>query len=196
MRRCLQKLVEEGLEIQDFEESYRALLRMNENASSSKEALTTFVWNLGFSPEKVHLASLELHSPLPQDFFIQKMEGADEIISWCKEKGRIAIVTAGASPSFQKEKIEKAGLDSSLFSKIAISDHLGKGVVYQQLLEEFSLLPEQVWVCGDRVDADLRPAKELGCHTIHMKWGRGRNGGANWIDFTIQSLKELKGIIQ
>lgn len=204
MRRCLQKLIEEGFEMADFEASYQKLLEINESSSSSKEALHRFFLEENFETSSCSiqkpifdLSSIysELHRPLPQDFLVKKMIDADAILKWCKERALLALVTAG-NFSFQEEKMKKAGLDSDLFSKIAISEGRGKGPIYEELLEEFSLLPSDIWVCGDRIEADLKPAKRLGFRTIHMKWGRGKNYAADWVDFTISCLNELKGIIE
>ena len=92
----------------------------------------------------------------------------------------------GGHPPFQREKMEKAGLDTSIFSKIAIPEDSVKKPFYEGLANEFSIKSSKIWVCGDRVDMDLAPAYELGINTIHMRWGRGKMvKSADWIDHSI-----------
>lgn len=93
-------------------------------------------------------------------------------------------------------KLEKAGLDCSLFSMIEVVES-DKSSSYKKVITELKISPRQVVVCGDKVNTDLRPAKELGCITVLMKKGRGRNiaGDKNLVDYEIEELEELKKII-
>jgi FMN phosphatase YigB (HAD superfamily) len=98
-------------------------------------------------------------------------------------------------------KMKKAGIDSSIFSKILFSAARNKKIHYQGLLDEFGVSPSEVVVCGDRIATDLVPAKELGCRTVHMRWGRGIPSFAlspskGDVDFSIGKLGELKEILR
>lgn len=192
MRQCLQRLVEEGAQIGDFEKAYAALMALNQTSDRSKEAVANFAARIGCDPAK---AFSELLAPLPKDFKIPTTPFAKEILTFFRRKYSLALVTGGYPP-FQMEKMEKAGLDCSIFSKIAIPEDSIKKPIYQELASIFSKSADQVWVCGDRVEIDLAPAYELGFHTIHMQWGRGKKKTADWINFSISSLAELKGIIK
>ena len=67
---------------------------------------------------------------------------------------------------------------------------------YEALLKEFSELPSDCVVIGDRIPMDLLPAHELGFRTVHMRWGRGRMWKSeNWIDHSIRELSELLEIL-
>jgi FMN phosphatase YigB (HAD superfamily) len=196
MRECLKKLVEEGVVIPDFEKAYQELLTINAKSIKSKEALSQFLRIKGVDPELLDKIFPEMTSPLPESFSIATTPNAKEILKLFSKTHTLALVTGG-HPPFQMEKLKKAGIDSSLFSKIAIPEDSVKKPFYQGLLTEFSKDPEEVLVCGDRITMDLVPAFELGITTVHMRWGRGTIGKTEkWIHHSISSLNELKRIIK
>ncbi len=195
MKECLKCLAAAGLPIGDFSKSYEELIRLNETCAKSKETLFRFVEKWGGAPELAELAIKELFTPLPSDFAIPTTPHAKEILDFYRKSHTLALVTGG-HPPFQAEKLKKAGIDTSIFSKIAIPEDSIKKPFYEGLVREFSLDPRQVLVCGDRIAMDLVPAYELGFVTVHMKWGRGAKlKSEEWIDYSISDLSELKRII-
>lgn len=135
-------------------------------------------------------------SPLPPFFSISTTPFAKEILEELKEKHRLALVTAG-NPAFQREKLEKAGIEPTLFSNILIPEDSVKKPAYEVLAKEFLNRPRDVVVCGDRISVDLAPAHELGFVTVHMRWGRGLiNQTEPWIDYSISALSELRDILK
>lgn len=194
MRQCLSLLVSNHSFFPDFEKAYSALLQINEASKSSKEALLSFAQEWGVVAEKMVPVLSELTTPLPHDFSIRVLPFAKEILEFFKKSHVLALVTGGVA-SFQRQKIEKAGLDSGIFSRIAIPENSVKKPFYEAFVKEFSSPNEKVWVCGDRAEVDLAPAKELGLKTIHIRWGRGKHRRVDWVDHSIHSLEELKGII-
>lgn len=195
MKECLKCLIAAGLPVRDFSKSYAELLELNERCAKSKETLARFVEQYGCDPSLAELAIRELFTPLPPDFEIPTTPNAKEILEYCKLSHTLALVTGG-HPPFQQEKLKKAGIDTSIFSKIAIPEDSIKKPFYEGIVREFSLDPRQVLVCGDRIAMDLVPAHELGFLTVHMKWGRGaRIKTEKWIDYSISDLSELKRII-
>ena len=175
----------------EFEE----LLGINAGCSKTKEAIEAFAKGRGISPEILEKALAEMTTPLPANFSIPCTPNAKEILEIYRKRCPLALVTGG-SPPFQREKMEKAGIEASLFSKIAIPEDSVKKPFYKALMREFSIVPADIWVCGDRVPMDLAPAHELGFKTIHIRWGRGRRiKHEAWIDHSIQDLNELRNII-
>jgi FMN phosphatase YigB (HAD superfamily) len=196
MKACLQRLIREGLEVADFEAAYQELLSYNSKAARSKDALALFLEKKGANPDWIRFAVEELTSPLPAEFVISTTPSAQEILHSCKKSHTLAIVTGG-HPPFQREKLEKAGIDSSIFSKIAIPEDSIKKPFYERLIEEFSFSPDQVLVCGDRIAMDLLPGYQLGFTTVHMRWGRGALVETEkWIHHAIADLRELKRIVK
>ena len=195
MRECLCRLKEAGLPIPDFDEAYAELLELNNRCAKSKETLARFVQSRGGDGALAEQAIKELFTPLPSDFEIPTTPNAKEILDFFSRSHLLALVTGG-HPPFQQEKLKKAGIDSSIFSKIAIPEDSIKKPFYEALIKEFSLDSTQVVVCGDRVAMDLAPAHELGFTTVHMRWGRGSKiETEKWIDYSISDLIELKRII-
>lgn len=196
MKECLKRMVEEGLEVGEFSQSYEELLDLNRKSLRSKEALRLFIEQKGGDPYLMEIAYEELTTPLPPDFVIQTTPNAKEILKYFGSSHDLALVTGGYPP-FQREKLKKAGIEPSFFSKIAIPEDSVKKPSYKGLIQEFSISPDQVWVCGDRISMDLVPAHELGFRTIHMRWGRGTlSETERWIHHAISDLSELKGIIR
>ncbi len=196
MGECLKKLIAEGLPVPDFDRAYADLLAINGQAHKSSEALARFIERAGGSPQLLDKVLGEMTTPLPAHFSIPTTPNAKEILQFFRKSHRLALVTGG-HPPFQLEKLEKAGIDRSYFSKIAIPEDSIKKPFYEGLLREFSLAPQQVLVCGDRVAMDLVPAFELGFTTVHMRWGRGTLAKTEqWIHHAIADLSELKRIVK
>lgn len=196
MGECLKRLIAEGLLVADFDCAYQELLQLNSRSARSKDALQEFVLRKGGDSRLVEKAVEELTTPLPSLFPIQTTPHAKKILEFFKEKHQLALVTGG-HPPFQMEKLEKAGIDRAFFSKIAIPEDSIKKPFYEGLMKEFSLSPQEVLVCGDRIAMDLVPAFELGLTTVHMRWGRGTQALREpWIHHVIADLTELKWIVK
>lgn len=196
LRLCLQRLVDLGMAIENLEKAEEELLQLNAQSLRSKDAVFGLASKYFFDLEKAALAVEELTSPLPENFSVASTPYAKEVLQFFRPQVPLALVTGGA-PLFQRQKMEKAGIEPGFFCKIEIPEDSVKKPVYEGLLREFSLPPQDVWVCGDRVAMDLAPAKELGMKTIHMQWGRGgRQKGEAWVDHRVCDLRELKGIVR
>jgi FMN phosphatase YigB (HAD superfamily) len=189
-------MVQEGVAVGDFEKAYNDLLSINARSAKSRDALAQFVSKVGGPPELVDQLLDVMRRPLPAGFSISTTPNAKEILKYFAKTHTLALVTGG-HPPFQLEKLEKAGIDRTIFSKIAIPEDSIKKPFYRGLIEEFSVSPNQALVCGDRIAMDLAPAFELGFTTVHMRWGRGTLVETEkWIHHAISDLNELKRIIK
>jgi FMN phosphatase YigB (HAD superfamily) len=196
MKECLKRFIVGGLSIVHFDQAYQELLSINAKSLKSKDALVEFLSKYEGDPSLIHKAMEELVQPLPFHFTIPTTPNAKEILEILARSHSLALVTGG-HPPFQMEKLKKAGIDPSIFSKIAIPEDSVKKPFYQRLIEEFSLPPQEVLVCGDRIGMDLLPAFELGTKTVHMRWGRGQIVETEkWVNHAISDLSELKRIIK
>lgn len=195
MRECLENLIATELNITDLEASYQRLLSLNERAASSKEALYQFLLGFEGAPQLWARISVQMTKPLPADFCVPTTPYAREVLEILAKTHTLALVTGGYPP-FQIEKLEKAGINRSFFSKIAIPEDSMKKPFYESLIKEFAVEPDGVLVCGDRIAMDLVPAHALGCKTVHMRWGRGRNlEREKWVTHSISHLGELRNIL-
>lgn len=178
---------------QDWED----LVKINGEALKTKEALTRFATEKGCSAAALQQALLSLDGPLPKSLpQVPCTPKAKEILAHFAPLATLALVTGG-HPPLQMEKLKKAGLEASLFSKIAIPEDSVKKPFYEACAKEFSTSPGDVWVCGDRIEMDLTPAYELGFRTLHMRWGRGLQVKTPaWVDHAIGDLTQLRTKVQ
>lgn len=195
LRSILEMLSRRGVEIHNFESAYQQMRTLNEASFSSKEAIYQTLEKLKALPF-LDEAFAHATAPLPSNFLVPTTPNAKKVLRTLKEKGhRLALVTGG-KPSFQLEKLEKAGLQAGFFSKIAIPEDSKKGPYYEDLLKEFLVPPSETFVVGDRIPMDLVPAHQLGIRTVHMRWGRGLLWKTEqWIDYSIRELSELLDIV-
>ncbi len=174
-----------------FDPLYQELMQSNQEATTSKQALTRLAARYHFSPESLHRACDAMTRPLPHTFLIPLTLGAKKILSYLSSTDAfLALVTHGI-PSFQMEKLEKSGIDPTIFSNMAIPEEGSKGPYYQALGEAFGVSPRETWVIGDRPMADLLPAYELGYRTLLRRWGRGvKEPKSPWMDGELFDLSE------
>ena len=173
------------------------LLELNLTTPSSRASLQIFLQQVGADFSFYEIGLQALSEPIPDDLQVNSLQGAHFLLSELSHSHQLALVTFGEE-SRQKQKWEKASIDSRLFCKIVFSKQENKEFIYKKLLEELHLLPHQCIVVGDRPKGDLSGAKKIGMWTIHMKWGRGvyAETDSAWVDFEVQELSEIKEKIQ
>lgn len=189
-------MTEEGLDVGENTLAFNRLLSINQQAISSRQALTDF-WKLYSNQVEILTSGLStLKTPIPSDLPIDLVPGALECLDYVGNFCDLALVTMGDF-NFQIAKMEKAGIQPARFSKLIVGKGSSKKSDYHRILEEFQSLPSDGIVCGDRVSIDLSPAKELGLFTVHFKNGRGKvhSKPVEDIDLSIKTLKELHEVI-
>lgn len=175
--------------------TWQELVAINEKSLSSRIALREF-WSSRSDREEILQAGLEaLKTPIPSEAKIEPVPGANEVLDTLQVHHTLALVTAGY-PELQLQKMEKAGIQPSQFSKLIVGSGPSKKSDYQRVLAELQFDPSEAVVCGDRVEIDLTPAKELGLYTVHFRNGRGlfHSTPKESVDLTIQTLKELQEV--
>jgi len=172
------------------------LQQINAEALRTQDALRTFSQHKQIDKTVCEQVVANLNSLVPTDYEVHCTPHAKEILAYFAARGPIALVTGG-HPPFQLEKLKKAGIQASLFSKIGIPEDSVKKPFYSRFAAECGVPLQETWVCGDRIWMDLQPAHELGCKTVHMRWGRGKQMAKEpWVNHTIGTLPELKDIIR
>lgn len=179
-------------------EAWSLLERLNQDAESAKEAFLEFAEILELGEEATEKGVEILYGDIGEDTPVFPLEDVVETLKELAEKYQLALVSIGEE-SQQRKKMEKAGIDSTIFSRIKISSDRDKKPHYEKILNELHALPKKVLVCGDRVHLDLVPAKELGCLTVQMRWGRGLKAltpaERRAVDFTITEFKQIKDVL-
>jgi putative hydrolase of the HAD superfamily len=193
---ALRTMVSHGLALPNFAEALELLRRLDSTSESARLSLSEFLEIIGADKAYYEIGIKEIYDHETVQLPLFPLEGALEVLAELGQQHQLALVTMG-KPSLQMDKLKKAGIDSRIFSKIAIAEERSKKVHYQSIMDELGYAPSEVIVCGDRVSFDLCPARELGFKTIHMQWGRGLNsvGGKGDVDYRIFELKEIKTII-
>ena len=193
---ALHAMVSEGLAISDFPEALDLLRRLDRASDSARSAVAEFVEILDADKRFFEIGVTEIYENISSELPIFPLEGAVELLTDLKQQHQLALVTVGKEP-LQMDKLKKAGIDSRIFSKIAVTEERNKKVHYQTIVDELDTLAAEVLVCGDRIPVDLIPARELGFKTVQMLWGRGLNssGYKGDVDYCISELKELKNIV-
>lgn len=193
---ALNAMVHEGLVVADYSEALELLRRLNSTSDSARSAIAEFVEILGVDKNYFEIAVREVYEHMSPDLPIFPLDGAIEMLTELGSHHQLALVTIGR-PSLQMEKMKKAGIDSRIFSKIAVTEEKNKKLHYQMIMDELGYSSTEVLVCGDRIPLDLVPAKELGLKTVKIQWGRGlsSSGYPGKVDYCISELKELKNIV-
>ncbi|PIS00192.1 MAG: hypothetical protein COT84_08735 [Chlamydiae bacterium CG10_big_fil_rev_8_21_14_0_10_35_9] len=193
----LEAMIEEGLLIKNFNDALLYLYKIDKHAGSAKETIKFFLKSYCDDISFFETGINKIYHDLPEDFNILPLPDAKNILETLRKQHHLAIVSSGKE-KFQFLKLKKAGIEPSIFTKIVVTPNAEKKPHYKNLLEEFKINSNQSLVCGDKVLVDLLPAKELGIHTVHMLWGRGKNQttGKQWADYTINELPEILKIIE
>jgi len=105
---------------------------------------------------------------------LDPLPGVPELLAELRTSYRLFLVTVGHPPT-QQRKVDLAGLVDS-FDGVRYVDILepDKLPAIAGLLSEDSLRPEEVVVVGDRVDGEIRAARELGCWAVRVARGEGQ----------------------
>jgi putative hydrolase of the HAD superfamily len=197
LERALHTMIEAGLQVGCFKKALETLKRMDLSSPSASQTLKEFLELVDGDPALLSIGEKIVYGDLPEDLVVDPLEHAEQVLDYLKEHYPLALVSMG-KPHRQLLKMKNAGLDSTVFSKIVISEREDKKPSYQEVLEELNVAPARTLVCGDRIKRDLKPAKELGCTTIQMQWGRGlcNKETSSDVDFTIRRLSQIKEIIE
>ncbi|MCD6557970.1 MAG: HAD family hydrolase [Candidatus Aenigmarchaeota archaeon] len=126
------------------------------------------------------------------------LPAALEILDHCKRLGLKLILITNGRKDITDAILEKFGLDK-YFDYVITSFEFGyeKSTLepFKHVLEKFGLQPKECLVVGDRLDEDIA-AKRIGMLTVWIERNDNKVlGEPEEPDFTIQSLIELKEII-
>lgn len=193
---ALHSMIASGLRLQDVASGLTRLKAMDETAHSTREALCEFLEIEDADPKLLEVGCDVVYKSKEFTFPVEATKDAKEALMELAKKYTLAIVSVGVK-EIQFEKLKKAGIDTSMFSRIIICQDPFKKQSYQTLIEDLGVSPYQVVVVGDRIKRDLAPGKALGFKTVHMRWGRGlhQKGDKEDIDFAITTLDQLRPIM-
>jgi len=195
LKKTYLSLIQEGLSIDDPEKTLVQLLQTLKKEKSATRVLKNFLLGKKLNKKYSTLVDEGLTSPLPSFFEVKTFPNVKEILEKLVRRHSLCIVSRGKE-SYQRQKIQKAGIDVSFFSKIIVTPKDNKKIYYNDLKNEFGV--DSFLVCGDRIESDLIPAKELGAITVHTREVIGHSPGIEreHVDYTIDCFKQIEEIIQ
>jgi len=172
LKRALTRLVECGFSPAPFTQLLEELYGYNKTAENAGEAIEKLLEKYGCKKRFLEQALEYVYAPFTEDILVHPLPDALCVLQDLQRRHTLAIVSSGRL-TCQLQKMEKAGIDTTLFSKICVCTGKEKKHLYQTVCQELGVSAHDTVVCGDRIERDLEPAKELGCVTVQMLWGRG-----------------------
>jgi FMN phosphatase YigB (HAD superfamily) len=158
----------------------------------------------GIPAEDLDADTIRSLCSVPLDTLAQLTEGADEALRWCK-RNRLRVVlvtnTLWRGDDEVREDWRRFGL-GDVIDGVASSHSVGwrkpHPAMFERALELADARPEEAFMVGDRLGADIVGAKQLGIRAVL----RETNGPAPQIatavrpDAVIRSLRELPAIVR
>ena len=107
---------------------------------------------------------------------IKPFAGVTDTLKKLKKDGILLFLVTAGKPEEQEEKVRVLGLDG-LFDETTILDTTAVGAdakkaCFKEILDSRHLKAEEVLCVGDRMDRELKVAKELGIPTAMVRHGR------------------------
>jgi len=197
LQKALNKVIEAGLKIVDYDKALKLLKRLNFTCQSSRQTLSEFIELYGGNKDQYQLAQEIVYHSKDSESDCLKNESTLKILSEIAQSHTLAIVTHG-NFNIQMQKIKRFGIDEDLFCDIIVTDKNDKGIHYEEIMTKRGFEPFEVVVIGDRISSDLEEAVFLGCTTVHVRQGRGAQiqDQQFYIDYTISDLNDLNFILE
>ena len=159
------------------------------------------LWHLSFDvivqkykiPEEVQAEFYCVFDSLEYDMNIQPYADYPALQAIDKKK---ILVTTGFQ-KLQKAKITALDIRKD-FEQIYIDDprdlnRIYKQGIFEQILQQEKISPNEVWVIGDNPESELIAGKALGMRTIHRV--KSENIKSDYADYSITSFQELEEIL-
>ncbi len=198
-RRAARAMVEAGLPLSE-DDAYKLQKTIAEKYGPSSMVFDEIAKMHGMNHSLVECALRAYNSDEVSD--IEPFPGVIPTLRQLRlQKYKLFLVTMGVHRR-QEKKLELLGI-SPYFDEIVISDQevgLLLEDCFRGLLQKYALSPEEVAVIGDRVDAELRVAKNMGMFAVQMLHGRFKAASpthsSNRPDYKIKHIYQLPTIIE
>jgi putative hydrolase of the HAD superfamily len=198
LEKAVMAMTQLGLRVGDTTKAVKEILELSRHCNSSAETITKFVEKYNGDINHVERGVyVTYYSPITEDVIVKTKEGVKEVLlELYKKFYALCVVTVGEE-FVQKQKLEKAGIDYSIFSKIIVSREREKKHCYKKIIEELrDCSKEKIIVCGDRIDIDLVPAKQLGLITVLLKNKYKTYNSFDNVDYIIHEISEIKDVLK
>lgn len=190
-------LIKAGLLVDNPFYEIKKLLTKLKKEKSARQVLKNYLVENDIDKKFLNLMDIGLTKLLPDYFEVKTFPFVKNILIDLRKKHTLCIVTRGEE-NYQQQKLQKTGIDFSLFSKIVVTPKDDKKIYYKDLRDEFGV--ENFLVCGDRVKSDLIPAKELGGTTVLTTEAKRDTwsiaSSCDIVDYRIDCFKQIEKIIE
>ncbi len=100
---------------------------------------------------------------------VRPFDGAIQALTALRDHGHLLALVTNGSSEFQRRKIERFALEP-LFALILIEGELGFGKpderIFRAALDHFDCAPDQAWMVGDNLEADIAGAQRQGIYGV------------------------------
>lgn len=121
------------------------------------------------------------------------VSGARETLQLLKNHFSLGLITEGSHET-QMNQLTQHGIES-LFKSIVISGdtpyHKPDLELYKIAVQQLDQNAKEIMMVGDRMDWDLKPAKQLGMVTILVDYENAENDLPNFVDDKINEMTQL-----
>ena len=194
----LKAMIRAGLKVDSEKDALIRLMQINQSAGNGKLTIKKFLEEVNWDKQLFDIGVKTYYGvSTTGECKIKSLPHTLEVLEELSQEHILILVSYG-DKSEQHNKLLSAGIKENWFKKIIITNKYDKTAYYQELLNEFSVIPKKTLVCGDKYEGDLLPAKQLGMVTIHFRHGRGKINPPSLEDvsYSIDNIIKLKEIIQ
>jgi len=182
-----------------IETTAETILKLQEEGAAKMEpsVFRHALSRLGLTPDQVHDVMQKARWDAAK---LHLYPDAKSTLDILKETHRIGLI-ANQSPGTRK-RLQSYGIDSH-FDLICASDELGLEKpdprIFQLALKTSGCNAEDAWMIGDRLDYDIRPAKQAGWRTIRILQGyntfQNPRDALDRPDYTVENLAQIPPIL-
>lgn len=157
--------------------------------------------NAALGTDDIDLERLRVAMTVPLDLVSTPVPGAFTAVRWCKAQGlRVVLVTNTLSRGDDEvwEDWRRFGLTDALdgvVSSHSVGWQKPHRAIYERALEIAGARPEEAFMVGDRLDADILGAKLLGMRAIWRRTDQEQPKVDIEPDATVTDLTELPAVV-
>lgn len=193
----------------EFGPNTRSLTGLTSHAAPSEDELRqeTLRWyadwfrNSSIGIDDIDIDRLRVAVVIPLDLVSTLVPGAPEALRWCKSQGlRVVLVTntlARGDPEVLEDwrRFGLADAIDGVVSSHSVGWQKPHRAIYDRALAIAGARPEEAFMVGDRLDADILGAKRLGLHAVWRRTEHPQPIVDAAPDATVTDLTELPAVI-
>jgi len=198
-RHAAQAMVEAGLKA-TVDAVYRARMRAFRQDPMLRHIDAEVSRHFGAeNPEAVSRAAREAYFNCPVGK-LTLFSGSLPLLRFLAKRGVRNFIVSFGEPKIQHAKVKALGLDREpSIEKIYFADRnnvLTKEAAFRKIQKRTRLTPSEILIVGDRPAREIRAGKELGMHTVRLRYGEFKSqipvGPEEEPDYVVKSISEIR----